>query len=234
MRPLITPSPDNSQPRAMHPPSYIASRSGSHKQAPINRQARPDRKDLVTKLDLTVVSILQRIDNELKARATRGIFRIGANMTRTGYVLVAPILAAFTRSPPLMGAGGQATDRTPPPSTLELSYNLYVGGVPLRKAAMSVRFQGTDYKAHSSLETTGIVNAFWQSKIEAASNGLVERGNVRPALYDSYSQNRNDARRQVTLTFGPEGPKSLYSNPPYPEARYKVSEEQQRNTLDPL
>jgi hypothetical protein len=57
---------------------------------------------------------------------------------------------------------------------------------------------------------------------------------VRPALYDSYSQNRNDERRQVTLTFGPEGPKSLFSDPPYPETRYAVTEDQQRKTLDPL
>jgi hypothetical protein len=99
---------------------------------------------------------------------------------------------------------------------------------------MSARFQGDDYKAISTLETSGIVNAFWQSRIEAASNGLVDGGDVRPALYDSYSRNRNDERRQVTLTFGPEGPRSLYSDPPYPETRYKVSEEQQRKTLDPL
>ena len=38
----------------------------------------------------------------------------------------------------------------------------------------------------------------------------------------------------MTLTFGPEGPKSLFSDPPYPETRYKVSEDQQRRTLDPL
>ena len=147
---------------------------------------------------------------------------------------VALILAALAVSPPVFGAGGETVDRTTPASTLELSYSLYVGGIPLGKVAMSARFQGTDYKAISTLETTGIVNAFWQSKIEAASNGLVDQGDVRPTLYDSHSRNRKDERRQVTLTFGPEGPKSLYSDPPYPETRYTVSEEQQRNTLDPL
>ena len=155
-------------------------------------------------------------------------------MRRTRYGIVGLILASLTLSPPVLGAGGEATDRTTPASTVELSYDLYVGGIPLGKVAMSSRFQGTDYKALSTLETAGIVNAFWQSKIEAASNGLVERGDIRPALYDSYSQNRNAERRQVTLTFGPEGPKSLYSDPPYPEARYPVSEDQQRKTLDPL
>ena len=155
-------------------------------------------------------------------------------MRRTRYGIVGLILASLTLSPPVFGAGGEATDRTTPASTLDLSYDLFVGGIPLGKVAMSTRLQGTDYKAISTLETAGIVNAFWQSKIEAASNGLVEQGDVRPALYDSYSQNRNAERRQVTLTFGPEGPKSLFSDPPYPETRYAVTEDQQRRTLDPL
>ena len=155
-------------------------------------------------------------------------------MRSTRYGAVGVLLASLTLSPPVLGAGGETVDRSTPTSTLELSYELYVGGIALGKVAMSARFQGADYKAISTLETSGIVNAFWQSKIEAASNGLVHQGNVRPALYDSYSQNRKDERRQVTLTFGPEGPKSLYSDPPYPETRYRVSEDQQKNTLDPL
>lgn len=155
-------------------------------------------------------------------------------MRRMRYGIVGAALASLTLSPPSFGAGGETVDRTTPASTLELSYDLYVGGIALGKVAMSARFQGADYKAISTLETSGIVNAFWQSKIEAASNGLVRQGDVRPALYDSYSQNRKEERRQVTLTFGPEGPKSLFSDPPYPEARYPVSEELQRKTLDPL
>lgn len=155
-------------------------------------------------------------------------------MKSTRYGAVGLVLATLTLPLPVMGAGGETVDRDTPTSTLELSYDLYVGGIALGKVAMSARFQGTDYKAISTLETSGIVNAFWQSKIEAASNGLVQEGDVRPALYDSFSRNRRDERRQVTLTFGPEGPESLFSDPPYPETRYKVSEEQQRRTLDPL
>ena len=139
-------------------------------------------------------------------------------MRSTRYGAVGLVLASLTLPLPVMGAGGETVDRSTPTSTLELSYDLYVGGIALGKVAMSARFQGTDYKAISTLETSGIVNAFWQSKIEAASNGLVQEGDVRPALYDSYSQNRKDERRQVTLTFGPEGPKSLFSDPPYPES----------------
>ena len=149
--------------------------------------------------------------------------------------LVAALPLALAMSQPVQGAGGEGPDDSAgPASTLELSYDLYVGGISLGKAGMSVRYQGDDYKAISTLETKGIVNAFWQSKIEAASNGLLNKGRVQPSLYDSFSQNRANPRRHGTMTFTPEGPKTLVSDPPYGDNRYPVSDEQRRQTLDPL
>jgi hypothetical protein len=144
------------------------------------------------------------------------------------------LVAAFSLTQPAWGAGGEGTDDSTPSSTLELGYDLYVGGISLGKVAMSARFQGEDYKAISTLETKGIVNAFWQSKIEAASSGQLSDGRVQPSLYDSFSQNRSVQRRHATLTFGPEGPKALLTDPPYGENRYPVSEDQRKRTLDPL
>ncbi len=100
---------------------------------------------------------------------------------------------------PASGAGGEdpAIDSAPS-STLDLTYNLYVGGIPLGKVAMSARFQGNDYKAISSLETKGVVNAFWQSKIETASSGSATKDKLRPSLYDSFPRTVrfNDSMRR--------------------------------------
>jgi hypothetical protein len=155
-------------------------------------------------------------------------------MNRVRLGIVGVVFLGLTISPPVFGAGGESSDATAAASTLDLAYDLYAGGISLGRVGMSAHFQGSDYKAVSTVETRGIVNAFWQSKIEAASNGQLASGRVQPALYDSYSQNRNAERRQVTLTFGPEGPKSLFSDPPYPESRNPVPETQQKKTLDPL
>jgi len=89
--------------------------------------------------------------------------------------LIAALPLALSLSQPVQGAGGEGTDDSPA-STLDLSYDLYVGGISLGKVGMSARFQGEDYKAISTLETKGIVNAFWQSKIEASSSGLLNNG----------------------------------------------------------
>ena len=135
---------------------------------------------------------------------------------------------------PALGAGGEAAEDTSPASTLDLTYDLYVGGIPLGKVTMSARLQGGDYKAISSLETKGIVNAFWQAKIEAASSGSATPKKLQPSLYDSFSQNKSVQRQHATLSFGPDGPKSVTSDPPYKDNKYPVSEEQKKGTLDPL
>ena len=151
------------------------------------------------------------------------------------YGLIAALPLALTFTQPVRGQGGEGPgDNAGPASTLELSYDLYVGGISLGKVGMSARYQGEDYKAISTLETKGIVNAFWQAKIEASSSGQLAKGRVQPSLYDSFSQNRSTPRRHATMTFTPEGPKNLVSDPPYDENRYPVTDAQRRQTLDPL
>ncbi len=154
------------------------------------------------------------------------LIRIGVlGAVCAGLVLIAPALAA---------GGEDSGSDSSPASTLDLSYDLYVGGIPLGKVAMSARFQGNDYKAISSLETKGVVNAFWQAKIETASSGSATKDKLRPSLYDSFSQNRSVQRQHATLTFGPDGPASVSSDPPYRDNKYPVSDDQKKGTLDPL
>jgi hypothetical protein len=149
----------------------------------------------------------------------------------------AAMLAAFflVLATPALPAGGEDVDRSgTPASTLDLSYALYVGGIPLGRVTMNTRVQGKDYKANSTLETLGIVSTFWQSKIETSANGTIVSGTVRPSLYDSFSQYRRAERRQVTLSSDLNGTKSVHAEPPYPDTRYPVPENEQKSALDPL
>jgi uncharacterized protein DUF3108 len=155
-------------------------------------------------------------------------------MTSKSKRLACCTLAVLVLSAPAFAAGGEDVDRSGTPvSTLDLGLQLYVGGIPLGKAALSARVQGQDYKATSTLETLGIVSAFWKSKIETSANGAVAGPTVHPAFYNSFSQDRQSERRQVTLTFQP-GAVKVDSNPPYPETRYKVPEDEQTKAVDPL
>ncbi len=145
-------------------------------------------------------------------------------MRTARYGVIGLVIAGLAFSAPALGVGGETpADSAGPASTLDLGYDLFVGGISLGKVSLSARFQGGDYKAISTLETKGIVNAFWQAKVEASSNGLVGDGHVQPSLYDSFSQNRSAPRRHATMTFGPEGPKALSPDPPYGDNRYPVT-----------
>jgi len=144
-------------------------------------------------------------------------------------------LASLALASPAYSQGGERPEAlAASASSLEVAFELYAGGIPFGHVAMSARMEGSEYKAISTLETKGIVNSFWQSKIETASSGKLAEGRLQPVLYDSFSQNRTTQRRQVTLTFGPDGPKSMVSDPPYPDNKYPVSGQLQKNTLDPL
>ena len=150
----------------------------------------------------------------------------------SGALLAAFFLALTT---PVLPAGGEDVDRSgTPASTLDLAYALYVGGIPLGKVTMTTRVQGKDYKALSTLETLGIVNTFWQSRIETSANGTLIGATVRPSLYDSFSQYRRAERRQVTLSAAADGTKSVHAEPPYPDTRYPVPENEKKTALDPL
>ena len=156
-------------------------------------------------------------------------------MPSTLFQALGALACAVTFASPALAAGGEGADeRGLPTSTLDLSYNLYVGGITLGKVGMSAQLQGADYKATSTLETKGVVNAFWQAKIETSSNGTIGEDRVQPSLYDSFSVRRTGQRQEVTLTFNSDGPKSVYSNPPYEQDKYPVSETLKKRALDPL
>jgi hypothetical protein len=130
-------------------------------------------------------------------------------------------------------AGGEGSDGDDgPTSTIDLSFTLYMGGISLGKIELSARLEGDNYRAISSLETTGVVNAVWRSKIEASTSGGFQEGKIAPGLYDAFSLNgANPQRREMTLTYdGVDDVPDVKSNRNLPE----INEELKKATLDPV
>jgi hypothetical protein len=150
--------------------------------------------------------------------------------------LLASFLVLGGISGPAWSAGGENEDAVAGPgSTLDLTWNLSVGGVPMGTAAMNARIDGDTYKASSRLETQGIVNRFWQSKIETASHGKIGDGRVQPLSYDSFQSRQSGRRQEVTLTFDENGPIGIVADPPYNLDRAPpMSDEDKKHSLDPL
>ncbi|HWC62187.1 MAG TPA: DUF3108 domain-containing protein, partial [Rhizomicrobium sp.] len=93
--------------------------------------------------------------------------------------------------------------------------------------------RGADYHSVANVQTSGVVNAFWQAEIQAQSSGKIGGKMLEPGLYDSFDINRTGRKQQVSLTYENGAPK-LYADPVYSTNGFEVKPEEQKNTLDPL
>ena len=131
-------------------------------------------------------------------------------------------------------AGGATNDAAGPASQFQMAMTIYAGGITLGKMDIDATVRGNDYHAVSNLQTSGVVNAFWQAEIQATSSGKVSPNNLSPALYDSFDINRTGKKQEVSLTYDSANPPRLYADPPYSTTGYEVRPEDQKATLDPL
>ena len=130
-------------------------------------------------------------------------------------------------------AGGEGTNSAPA-SQLSLAMTLYAGGITLGKVDMDATIRSGEYHVVSNLETSGVVNAFWQAQIQATSNGKIGDKIFQPMLYDSFDTNHSGKKQEVSLTYEGDTPVRMYANPKFPTNGYEVKPEQQKATFDPL
>lgn len=156
-----------------------------------------------------------------------------AVMPRLAFLALAPALFLFGNQALAAGGAGGETVATGPTRTLDLAYDIYVGGVTLGKVDMSARMQGGDYKVVSSLDTAGIVNRFWQSHIQASSSGELQGNRIHPGTYDSTSTHTGSDKTQVVnMKYSGDAPATVEADPPYSE-KYPIPEDQKKDTFDP-
>ena len=134
-----------------------------------------------------------------------------------------------------LAAGGASSEPAGGPSgSLAFAMSLYAGGVTLGKVDMDAKFIGDKYHVVSNLETSGVVNVFWQSQIQATSNGKLDKKAMQPSLYDSFYTGHSAKNQEVSLTYENGDPVRLYANPSYPLTGYEVKPEEKKGTFDPL
>lgn len=119
-----------------------------------------------------------------------------------------------------------------PTSTVQLVWQVYLGGFNLGNIGIKSSFTGNSYSAVSRLKTAGVVNSFYEAVIDANSVGVVAGSALQPQKYDSNTVNEKQSQK-VGLAYSTAGIE-LISDPPYNTSRFPVTEEQKRGTLDPL
>jgi len=143
-------------------------------------------------------------------------------------VLAAPVSGA-------LAAGGSGTEPASGTSgSLTFAMTLYAGGITLGKVDMDAKFIGEKYHVVSNLETSGVVNAFWASQIQATSAGKLKKDAMQPSLYDSFYTGHSAKNQEVSLTYENGDPVRLYANPSYPLTGFEVKPEEKKGSFDPL
>jgi hypothetical protein len=145
------------------------------------------------------------------------------------------LAATLLLSRPAMAAGGaDAEEPGLPSSRLEVAMTLYAGGITMGHMDLDATLRGTNYHAVSTMQTSGVVNAFWQSEIQATASGKLGARNFTPALYDSFDTGHSGKKQQVSLTYEGSAPPRLFADPVYSSTGYEVKPDDTKNTLDPL
>jgi hypothetical protein len=142
------------------------------------------------------------------------------------------LLAAIAPAWAAGGAGGEAP--AVPASRLEVAMTLYAAGITMGKMDMDATLRGGEYHVVSNMQTSGVVNAFWQSQIQATSSGKLVAKAFAPTLYDSFDTGHAGKRQQVSLSFDGANPPRLYADPVYATTGFDVKPDDTKNTLDPL
>ena len=145
------------------------------------------------------------------------------------------VVFALMGALPAPAAGGAGSE-TPalPGSRLEVAMTLYAGGITMGHMDLDASQRGGEYHTVSTLQTSGVINTFWQSEIQATSSGKLGAKNFLPGLYDSFYTGRAGRKQEVSLSYEGASAPRLYAEPAYSTTGFEVKPEDTKNTLDPL
>ena len=135
---------------------------------------------------------------------------------------------------PIDLGGGLDLPKPASAQKLEITYEVYVGGLHLATASMVATVDRGHYLAISTISTKGLADSFASSQIAAVSTGDVRGRLIVPQTYNSDTK-APDKRQLVGLHYDHDGlPTDINANPPYDLTMFPVTTDQRRGTVDPL
>ena len=104
------------------------------------------------------------------------------------------LVSSFCLLPTLAFAQGVTAPSDPQPqgpsSSIQLVWQVYLGGFNLGNIGLKTSFTGNSYSAVSKLKTAGVVNSFYEAVIDADSTGTVAGAALQPVKYNSIPTTR--------------------------------------------
>jgi hypothetical protein len=154
-----------------------------------------------------------------------------AAIVGAGLLAALPALAE-TSAPAPSAPVATATAEGGAGSTVEFVWTVHLGGMTLGTVGFKGSFNGDTYSAVSRLKTSGVINSFYAAVIDAGSTGWLRGSHIEPTKYDSNYEGEKSKQR-VALAYSTSGI-NLFADPAYDVKKYPVSDEQKKDTVDPL
>jgi hypothetical protein len=138
-----------------------------------------------------------------------------------------------------VGPAGIAADRyaaIAPAKTgsADMSYTIAFWALPFGRTTFALHLENGAYQINSHFETSGIISALWDARIDATSSGQIGPHGISPGTYDSTYQRGATHHQRVRVTFPVGGVPATTADPPYNTKKYPVSDEQKKDGYDPL
>src|SRR5258706_16353265 len=93
-------------------------------------------------------------------------------MKSASFPAVLFIVPALMGALPAFAAGGAGNETTALPGfRLEVAITLYAGGITMGHMDLDATQRVGDYHSVSILQTSGVINSFWHSEIQATTSG---------------------------------------------------------------
>lgn len=149
-------------------------------------------------------------------------------------LLAGLITAAF----PLGHASAEANLDNPVANSsgekITAKFVLRIGGLKVGKLSLSATIKNATYDSLVTMKAKGMAGLFVKANVEASSQGRHASNALQPDYYQRI-QHKRKGPKFVSVTYKNGVPEKVDFDPPRPTApTYGVSEENRRNTLDPV
>ena len=119
----------------------------------------------------------------------------------------------------------------PAANSIQLVWLVYMSGIRLGVVGLKTTFEPGTYASVSSLKTGGLINVFYEARINANAAGIVAGTSLHPHAYAADADTRR--KQKTELAYSAAGI-TLFADPPYNTERFPVTDAQKRDTLDPV
>lgn len=144
--------------------------------------------------------------------------------------LSAALIASFGLflSAPLAAAESEA------PVDMRVTYDFYLGGLPLATAKIQLTTDGDRYEAISALKTVGLVGYFFDTEFVSSVDGRHVPGEALTPQHFQMRWRTKDKGQEVTVDYDDTAPSAVSAEPPFKKKWYEIDPTEQSGSIDPI